>query len=256
MTVAIILAAGLGSRLRPFTNESPKGMVPVNGKPILHYQFEVLKKSGIEKIIVVTGYLSHKVYSLSGDIKKIENQRWKETNMVASLYCAKEWLTDDVIISYSDIIYQQSVLERLLESKGTSVVSADKEFLRYWKLRLDEPLDDVESFSVNEKSCIDNIGQKVESLNGIEAQYIGLMRFRDEGVKSLISILEKLKGTKQFDKMYMTDLLMEMIESGSCLTASFHKNSWLEIDSVDDLRLAERALKQKTPISLIERMGD
>ena len=243
MTKAIILAAGVGSRLRPYTDQLPKGMVEVNDKPILEYQFEALKQAGIDEIVVVCGYLKDKIISTSVRLDKIENERWKETNMVASLYCAKEWLTDDVIISYADIIYQPPVLEQLLASEAAITVSADKEYLRYWQLRLDDPLEDVESFSVNKAGCITSIGQKVESLDQVEAQYIGLMRFKGAGLDTLNDYLDRVSGTSGFDMMYMTDLLMIMIEGGVCMAPSYHQNDWLEIDSVDDRMLAEKILR-------------
>lgn len=243
MTKAIVLAAGVGSRLQPYTSDRPKGMVEVNGKPILEYQYETLKQAGVDDIIVVCGYQKDKIISASARLNKIQNERWNTTNMVASLYCAKEWLIDDVIISYADIIYQQPVLEQLLESEADISVSADKEFLRYWKLRLADPLDDVESFSVNKNGCITSIGQKVESLDQIEAQYIGLMRFKGAGLKALNDYLDRLSGTSGFDMMYMTELLMVMIQGGVCLTPLYHQNDWVEIDTVEDLALAERILQ-------------
>ena len=249
MTKAIILAAGIGSRLRPYTDDRPKGMVEVNGKPILEYQFEALKQAGVNEIIVVCGYLKDKISSVCVRLKKVENKRWATTNMVVSLYCAKEWLTDDVIISYADIIYQQAVLEKLLRLNSDIIVSADNEFLRYWKLRLPDPLDDVESFAVNDNGCISSIGQKVKSLNQIEAQYIGLMRFKGAGLDALNDHLDRLNSTNGFDKMYMTDLLMAMIKSGVCLTPSYHKNDWLEIDCVDDHTLAEKILRDEISLS-------
>jgi len=252
MTKAIILAAGTGSRLRPYTDNKPKGMVEVCNKPILEYQFETLKAAGIEEVIVVCGYHKDKIISKSVDIIKVENHRWAETNMVNSLYCAKEWLNDDVIISYSDIIYQRDVLERVLENDADIVVSSDKDFLQYWELRLENPLDDVESFSTNSRGCISEVGQKCNSLGSIEAQYIGLMRFQNSGIDSLNMILNKYKNTDKFDSMYMTDLLTHLIEAGHCLTPSYHQNSWLEIDSVDDLILAEKAINGELSIDLIQ----
>ena len=249
MTKAIILAAGEGSRLRPYTNDRPKGMVEVNGKPILEHQFQILKQAGINEIIVVCGYLKDKITSAYVSLIKVENERWDTTNMVASLYCAKEWLTDDVIISYADIIYQQPVLEQLLKSDSDISISADKEFLRYWQLRLPDPLNDVESFVVNDAGCISSIGQKVESLNQIQAQYIGLMRFQGAGLDQLNDYLYHLSGTISFDMMYMTDLLMTMIEGGVCLTPSYHQNNWVEIDSVEDHVLAEKILRAEISLS-------
>ncbi len=84
MTKAIILAAGVGSRLRPYTDDTPKGMVRVCGKPILEYQFEILKASGVEDVIVVCGYQKDKIISQSINIKKVENPCWAETSWMRS----------------------------------------------------------------------------------------------------------------------------------------------------------------------------
>ena len=252
MTKVIILAAGSGSRLRPYTNNMPKGMVRVCGKPILEYQFETLKAAGIEEVIVVCGYQKDKIISQSLKIQKVENTRWAETNMVRSLYCAKEWLNDDIILSYSDIIYEKSVLDKILECDDDIVISSDKEFLRYWKLRLENPLNDVESFATNEQGCIIDIGQKSDSLDSIQAQYIGLMRFKKSGLDALNRILDEYSEKDEFDMMYMTDLLDHLIKKGVCLKPSYHDNSWLEIDSVDDLKLAEKALNGDLEVELIQ----
>ncbi len=252
MTKAIILAAGAGSRLRPYTDDTPKGMVQVCGKPILEYQFEILKAAGIEEVVVVCGYQKDKIISQSLKIQKVENPCWHKTNMVRSLYCAKEWLDGDVIITYSDIIYEKSVLKRMLQHDEDIVISSDREFLRYWQLRLENPLDDIESFSTNEQGCITEIGQKINSLDLIQAQYIGLMRFKNSGLDVLNEILDEYSEKDEFDTMYMTDLLTHIIDKGVCLTPSYHSNSWLEIDSVDDLKLAEKALSGDLDVELIQ----
>ena len=163
-------------------------------------------------------------------------------------------LSDEKIVVYGCSItvissLEEAVLEQLLKLDSDIIVSADKEFLRYWQLRLPDPLDDVESFVVNDAGCISSIGQKVESLNQIEAQYIGLMRFKGAGLDALNNYLDRLNGTTGFDKMYMTDLLMSMIKGGVCLTPSYHQNDWLEIDCVDDHTLAEKILRAEISLS-------
>jgi choline kinase len=241
MTRAIILAAGLGSRLRPHTNNCPKGLVKVRGKPILQYQIDTLKQAGIDEIVIVTGYLGDKIKLEFSGFQIVENPRWDTTNMVASLYCAREWLRDDVIISYSDIIYSTMVLKKLLSSKASLAVCADQKFLSYWKSRFEDPLLDLESFEVS-SGCISSIGQKVESIENIEAQYIGLTRFKGHGLRLLRDYLADLSSERRFDRLYMTDLLMIMIENGVCIRPVFHENQWLEIDTVNDLLLAERII--------------
>jgi choline kinase len=148
------------------------------------------------------------------------------------------------------------VLEKLLNRKDDIVISADKQYLRYWKLRLENPLDDVESFATDMNGCISTIGQKTNSLDEIEAQYIGLMRFKGDGLIKLNSILGQLSNTSSFDTMYMTDLLTVMINKNICLKPSYHENCWLEIDTVDDLHLAEQALDINADVNLMHDVGN
>ncbi len=78
------------------------------------------------------------------------------------------------------------------------------------------------------------------------------MRFQNAGIDALNMILDEYSNTDEFDVMYMTDLLTHLIEKKVCLTPSYHENSWLEIDSVDDLKLAEKAINGELDIELIK----
>ena len=105
---AIILAAGQGTRLRPLTNDRPKCMVKFNDKPIINYIIETMHSVGISNIHIVTGYKSEILKAHLANEKGITfhlNKEYDTTNMLYSLWCAKDELNDDVIISYSDIIY-------------------------------------------------------------------------------------------------------------------------------------------------------
>ena len=104
---AIILAAGRGSRMKKVTNNIPKCLLEVKGKKLLELQIQALKKSGIRKIGIITGYLSDQLSNYSE--KTFHNDQWNQTNMVFSLMCAQKWLKEsDCIVSYSDIFYDLS----------------------------------------------------------------------------------------------------------------------------------------------------
>ena len=100
---AIILAAGKGTRLTPFTDNFPKGMIKLFNKTLIEMQIENFQMCGITDITIVTGYKSEKISFPK--IKIIKNEFFDSTNMNESLFCAKEELNDSVIISYSDIIF-------------------------------------------------------------------------------------------------------------------------------------------------------
>ena len=113
---AIIIAAGTGSRLSPLTNERPKCLLEVGGKTILERAIDVLRENGVERIAVVRGYLGHLIdYP---DVTYYENPRFKENNVLGSLFCAEDEMDDDFIVSYSDIIYSSAIVASLASSDG------------------------------------------------------------------------------------------------------------------------------------------
>lgn len=255
----IILAAGQGTRLRPLTDNCPKCMIKVNGKSLIERQLYTMRSCGIreEDITIVAGYCSYVLKECLKDtkVRLIVNREYETTNMVCSLMCAKEILegTEDVLVSYGDIIYEQSVLQKILGSSEEISVVVDDGWYEYWSARCENPLDDAETLIYDEGDYLLEIGQKTEDIRRVQAQYIGLMRFNGNGLKNVLNICnvarrrtecgEKLWRTnRDYYGMYMTDLLQGMIDEGYRLKAVHIGRGWYEIDDMDDLRLVESQL--------------
>ena len=115
---AIILAAGRGARLAPHTDERPKCLVELAGKTLLSRQLAVLAALGIEDIVLVGGYRADQLAAWPHSL--VINQDFATTNMVHSLFRAQDALDggDDVLIAYSDIVYEARVLRALLTAPG------------------------------------------------------------------------------------------------------------------------------------------
>ena len=234
----ILLVAGEGKRLRPYTLDRPKCMVEINGTSLIDRQLAVLQLEGLYNIVMIGGY---KASMLKRDGVKLKiNSRYYETNMVWTLFSAEEELEGDVVISYGDIVYSREILQTLLKSTADIVVTIDKEWESYWRARNLDPLDDAETLKLREDGTISEIGQKPKSLNDIEGQYMGLMKFSAKGLKQIKSIFYaavesgKLLG-KDVENSYMTDLLQAVINSGQLITAVPVYSGWVEVDTVDDL---------------------
>jgi choline kinase len=249
----IILAAGQGKRLYPLTKEKPKCMVELFGKSLLSRQILIMKSLGISDITLVTGYKKEMIKN--ENLKIIENPNFETTNMVETLFCAKDDFNDSVIVSYGDIIYEKKVLEKILKSSSDISIVVDKDWYEYWKIRFENPLDDAETLVLDEESNIKEIGQKTNDLKKIQGQYIGLMKFQGNGIKKLIRYYEKAKklskdGTNPlnpklpFEQSYMTDLLQGMINEGFCLKAIPISNGWLEVDTLKDHETYTRLYNQ------------
>lgn len=236
----IILAAGEGKRLMPFTKGIPKCMVEINNIPLINYQIEVLKKAGIDDIIIIKGHHSDKI-NIKNTTTYI-NEKYYETNMVYSLFCAESELNDDVIISYGDIVYSETILNNLLKSKRDISVVVDLDWKSYWEERFDDPLDDAESLKLHNNGEIKEIGRKTNSLDEIGGQYIGLMKFSRTGINDLISVFRKSKLSnkiqgKKINNAFMTDLLQSVIDEGKSIWPVFTNGEWVEIDTANDLSL-------------------
>ena len=252
---AIILAAGKGERLRPLTDNRPKCLVKLFGKSILEWQIESFQNLGITDITVVTGYLSDLINFPS--VKIIKNNKFNTTNMLETLFCAETSFTNSTIISYGDIIFESSILKKLISSKYDSSIIIDKNWLDYWKIRFENPLDDAESLEVNDDGYIKNIGQKVTDIKNIQGQYIGLMKFQNTSIIDLVKIYHNAKndaklGTNplnpdiDFQNSYMTDFLNFLISLNFNLKSIEIENGWLELDSISDYNIYKKMYDNNT----------
>ena len=241
---AIILAAGQGTRLRPLTDDRPKCLVELAGKPLLEHQLETLRGAGIEDIHVVAGYRADQIRQ-PGVTRHI-NERFAETNMVATLFAAEQELTgeSDLIISYGDIVYEPRVLEALLACGAPVCLTVDRAWRRYWADRMEDPLSDAETLKLKDGDRVVELGKKPRGPEEIEGQYMGLIKVRADHVRPLVALWYAMdRGAtydgKDFDNMYMTSFLQHMIDRKWDVRAAFIENGWLEIDTTDDLRMAD-----------------
>lgn len=235
----VLLVAGEGKRLRPYTQDRPKCMVEIEGISLIDRQLAVLKSEGLDNIVMIGGYKLDMLKRYN--IKLKTNSRYFETNMVWTLFCAEDELDGDIIVSYGDIVYSQEILKSLLKSKADIAVTIDKEWEGYWRERNENPLDDAETLKLRRDGTIKEIGKIPKSIDEIEGQYMGLMKFSAKGVAKIKNIFHKaaknrgLQG-KNVEHSYMTDLLQSLIDSGFPIQAVPIFGGWIEVDTVDDLK--------------------
>lgn len=236
---AILLVAGEGTRLRPYTLDRPKCLVEVDNISLLERQLSVLRTQNIESIVLVGGYKSEMLNGKGSRLKI--NPRYYETNMVWTLFCAEEELNSDVIISYGDIVYSKEVLESIMASTADIAITIDKEWESYWRARNEDPLDDAETLKLDPEGRIIEIGQNPKSISEIEGQYMGLIKLSVKGVKQLKDVFHKaiendgaLLG-KSIENAYMTDLLQAVINNDIPVYSVPVYGGWVEVDTVDDL---------------------
>lgn len=255
---AIILAAGCGSRMGSLTSSRPKCMVEIEGKSLLDFQLASLRSAGISDITVVRGFNGSKINSQG--VSYIENSNWATTNMVASLMCAEQTLCNqgDFLVCYGDIIYEPRLVKNIMSSKGDICVLADKDWQGYWQQRMNNWLDDIESFKYDSQGILYEIGRPRCLPEDSMARYVGILKFSRAGFgwfrqafyelsESLQSSKSKWRNSSSFKNAYMTCFLQELIDRKKEIRAVLDSHGWMEFDAPEDIILATKWIKEKNP---------
>jgi L-glutamine-phosphate cytidylyltransferase len=243
----IVLAAGQGTRLGALTDDRPKALVPLAGRPLLDWTLDAAREAGLDEVVVVGG---HRIDRLAGyPVTLLENSDYASTNMVETLFRAEASFGDGFVLSYGDIAYRPGVLRAVLASTAPIAVAVDLDWRAYWETRFGDPLRDAESLRLRPDGSIASIGQAVKRVEDVEGQYIGLVAFRGAGVASLRGVWARalaaaaagqpiLGRRPDLRRLYMTDVLDELARSGAVDAVPIH-GDWVEIDTPTDLDVAE-----------------
>lgn len=239
---AIILAAGKGSRLGEITKNIPKGMIKLFGKTLLERQIEIYKNCGISDITIVTGYKSEKINFL--DVNKIKNENFSTTNINESLFCASEKLSNSVIVSYTDIIFEEKIIKQILNFSGDIGICINLNWEKNYDGRSLHPLSEAENVLIkNEKITKIKKNLLQESPNEKIGEFLGIMKLSKKGGDILLKKYSNLKKhhigsfhtADSFEQAYLTDMLQEIIDSGIDISPVVVDGNWCEIDTVEDL---------------------
>jgi choline kinase len=236
----IILAAGRGSRLGGLTDARPKCLVPLAGRPLLHWQLEAFRAVGVADVTVVRGYRKE---LLIGDFRTLDNPDWEKTNMVATLLRADEILrSGPTLISYSDIVYRPSHLAALRDTVGDLAICADRRWLDLWSLRFPDPLSDAETFR-EEGDVLREIGERTDTLSDIQGQYMGLLKATPQGWGEMREYLHGI-GPEAVAGLDITGLLGRLLRLGTEIRVCPVQGGWVEVDNPEDITLYEDRLSR------------
>ena len=239
---AVILAAGRGTRLAPITNDRPKCLVELGGSSLLDHQIATLKSLKITDITVIAGYRAECLSERS--LRIVLNPDYATSNMVYTLFCANDLMVDDtdLLIAYGDIVYEPHVLQALMSCTAPMCVIVDREWRRYWELRMTDPLSDAETLKIDSRGMIKTLGKKPHSYDEIQGQYIGLIKVRRDHVIRFRQLYDAMDPDSIYDgksrkQMYMTSFIQHAIDSGWQVQSVPIANGWLEVDTYAELKL-------------------
>lgn len=237
----IILGAGTGTRMSKYTKNKPKCLIHFLGKSLLERQICILKNCGIKDISIVAGYQENKINI--PNTKKYINVDFASNNMVASLFFAEKELNGEILIAYSDILYEKKIIKKIMRSRADIGVAVDRDYFEYWQARNGNLMEDMESLVV-ENDNIRELGKPCK-IEKAKMRYVGLIKLSKKGVaifkkiywanhKKFFNSEIEWFGSKSFKKAYMTSLLQVVIDSGYKVTPILINRGWLEFDTAKD----------------------
>jgi len=250
---AIIIAAGMGIRLNPLTNDKPKCMLELKGKTILQHQLDAFRASGITDISVVKGY-KKEVINYPG-LKYYINDNYKNNNTLTSLFYAEDEMDEDFVFSYSDIIYKPEIVEKLLKSKGDISLIVDVDWKKQYEGRTMHPTDEAELVIVENDKIIKIA--KFMNPDVAHGEFIGLAKFTKKGAEILKRNYKRCLENRwcgyqknqrfhdaiSIEKAYFTDMVQELIDRGYPIENVDIKGGWWEIDTFQDFKKVKKVIK-------------
>ena len=239
----IIIGAGRGSRLEHLTEEIPKTLVPVMGRPILEWVLEALAEGGFTKkdVIFICGYKAEVIKARYPEFTYVENRDWENNNILLSLLTAREHLKDGFVSTYADIIYRGAVVKGLVESGHPKVLGCDTDWRRRYVGRTRHPETDAEKMRAEGDRVIE-LSRTIPSEKA-SGEFIGVAKFTAGGAAELIDAFDEAKAVfagqvfrekRTFEKAYLIDLFQDMVEKGSTFHRVDTHGGYMEIDTLQD----------------------
>jgi choline kinase len=180
----VILAAGMGTRLRPLTNETPKSLLKIGSRMILEHQIENLRECGIREITMVIGHEADKTKKLckenAWNLNFIYNNLYSTSNNLFSLWLARETFDEGFVCLNSDVVFDVEILKNLLKFEVDICIAVDK------KVCIQEDM----KVKVKDGAILEiNKSMRSEEAYG---EFIGIAKFSEKGAAQLIRVLKEM----------------------------------------------------------------
>jgi L-glutamine-phosphate cytidylyltransferase len=242
ITTALLLAAGTGSRLQPLTNDAPKCLTMVNGKSILERMVEGLNSRGFKHLVIVTGHFENKIKDFLGNkfgniqIEYIFSPRYKVTNNIFSLWMARNKINEPFLLLESDLVYDESLLDSMLTPNKIAVAKMHAGL-------------NGSCVTINQSFRVKVfLTGSMNPVNETKYKTVNIYSLSLNSWKLVIKRLQKHILENKVNSYYET-VFAEMVVDGSLSfdTSSFDSKPWYEIDTIYDLKQAEKLFPEVKP---------
>lgn len=230
----LILAGGRGKRLMPYTDDRPKSLVNVGGRPLFDRQYTALQVAGADEVGVVSGWRSDRFDSLP--VTNFESPQWSSTTMVDDLRQAHSWFSRDACcVAYGDIVFDPADARALVDADANVSIGYHPNWLELWSARFASPLDDAEVF-LHEDGFLKTAGGRATALSQADGQYVGLLAVKPQGWQSLLHVADDAANSGD-PVVDITDLLTRTSLAGEPVRVVPVAGPWWEIDHPSDISL-------------------
>jgi Predicted sugar nucleotidyltransferases len=226
---AIILAAGLGSRLGHLTSARPKCLLELRGKPLLLHQLELLAACGITEVTIVTGFAAAQIQSqVKGRADCVYYPDFASTNNLLTLHYHRRLLAGDVLVLFSDVLLTRQSLQDCITNSSDFALLVDTSRCLEGTMRV-----------CLAGSAITDIGPHITTATG-HGNFIGIAKYSAQGSKLLADELSRMVSTSDCTSAYYTAALARLAAAGHRLEAvKLNGKPWIEIDTIADYLSAQ-----------------
>ena len=242
---AIILAAGMGTRLLPETENIPKGMVKLFDKSLIEMQIDIFKKCGIDDISIVRGYLAEKINFPS--ITYFKNENFSTTSGNESVYCAKQKL-NNTIICYADLVFDISIIKKMIDFNGDIGIAVESDWKSRYVNRTLHPISEADNVLFDESGKIIELCKNIQKPNSNIGEFLGVMRLSSKGSSLFLKRFSELKqshagtfhNSPSLKQSILPDMIQELIDLGVNVEPVMISEKWCEIDTPQDIDFARK----------------
>ena len=246
---AIVIAAGEGSRMGKLTKNIPKPLVLVNGKSIIERQLSILKQNGILDIIIITGP-HHEKFNFK-NVVYVNDLDYKKHDTLSSLMIARDYMNDEIIITYADQIFDEKIMESINNFSGDIGIAVDLDWEKNYVNRDQHPKSEAENVLINGNEILE-IRKNISECKKNEkiGECLGLMKLSRKGSKIFLDKYSELEISHQgkfhnassLEKALISDMIQELIDSEINVEPIYVSGKWCEIDTPQDLEIARKLL--------------
>ena len=246
----IIIAAGSSTRLAKETLDISKGLLKINDKSIIQIQLDLFKKNQLSNITIITGPNKEKFNFQN--VNYVQDNEFQNHDVLGSLMVCKSIMDDEILTTYSDIIFNKKILGSMLDFKGDIGIAVDLNWEKNYVNRTQHPKSEADNVLMGNNKIL-KIQKNIKDSKPTQniGEFIGLMKLSKKGAKIFVEkfnhLIESHKGkfhdSPSLKNAYLTDMLQELIDSGFLVEPIIINGNWCEIDTPQDLQLARKNIK-------------